>query len=313
MSLRVSVVIPVHDRAGLVGDAVASAFGQEPRPCEIVVVDDGSSDGSAAAAAAAPGSPTVIRHEVSRGPSAARNAGITAASGEWVAFLDSDDVWLPGGLASRARAAEATAGVVLVSADAEAWDGRHIVRPRMLGDVPHRVEDLPLPRLLRGNFVLTSTALVRRDAVLRAGGFPEHLRRCEDYDLWLRVAREGRFAYVDEVVARYRVGPEGLSADPERMLEAEVQVLREAIAGPRRRLTPAESSFARDRIARLWLEAAYRDLVGHRAGSARPKALRAFAAGGARSRALLYLAASFLPRSAVKRIRGARGRATEVP
>ncbi len=306
MNARVTVVIPVHDRAGLVAAAVASAAAQEPAPHEILVVDDGSTDGSGDAAAGAPGSPRVIRLEGARGPSAARNAGIRAATGDWLAFLDSDDLWLEGALDARLRAAERARDVVLVSGNAESWDGTRTLRRRMLLGIDHDPADDPLARLLRGNFVLTSTVLARREAVLRAGEFAEELRRCEDYDLWLRVAREGRFVFVDEVLARYRVDPGALSGDADRMLEAEVGVLREAIAGRRTRLPEELEALARERIARLWLEAGYRDLVGHRRSEARRKLLRAASAGRPRSRALLYLAATLLPRTAIDAIRAAR-------
>ncbi len=313
MTTRVSVVIPVRDRASLVADAVASAASQDPAPDEILVVDDGSRDGSVAAAAAAPGAPTILRLDPARGPSAARNAGIRAATGDWVAFLDSDDQWLPGSLAARLHAAARARDVVLVSGNAESWDGTRMLRPRLLAGIDHDPADDPLARLLRGSFVLTSTVLARRDALLRAGLFAEELRRCEDYDLWLRLAREGRFVLLDDVLARYRVGPESLSGDAERMLEAEVGILRDAIAGRGGRLPPDLQPIARDRIARLWLDAGYGDLAGHRLGAARRKLLRAAAAGGQRGRALLYLAATLLPRSALDRIRAARRRGPELP
>ncbi len=308
MTPRVSVVIPVHDRAALVADAIASAARQEPPPHEILVIDDGSRDGSAEAAASAPGSPTILRLDPARGPSAARNAGLRAATGSWIAFLDSDDVWLPGSLDARLRAADRARDVVLVSGNAESWDGVRVLRRRMLEGVDHDPADDPLARLLRGNFVLTCTAIARRESVLRVGGFAEDLWRCEDYELWLRLAREGRFVFVDDALARYRVDADSLSGDAERMLEAEVSVLREAIAGRRFRLPADMRPLARERVARLLLEAGYRDLVGHRRAAARRKLVRALAAGGPRRRALLYLAATLLPRSAVESIRAARGR-----
>jgi glycosyltransferase involved in cell wall biosynthesis len=311
VNARVSVVIPVRDRADCVADAVASAFDQDPAPHQILVVDDASTDGSDEAAASAAGSPRVIRLSRPLGPSAARNAGIRAATGDWLAFLDSDDRWLPGALATRLRAAERASGVVLVSGNAESWDGNRVLRPRMLDGVDHGPGDDPLARLLGGNFVLTSTVIARRDAVLRAGGFATHLSRCEDYDLWLRLARQGSFVFVDEVLARYRVGPGGLSSDADRMLEAEARVLREAIARPGHELPPGPARIARERIGRLWMEAGYADLVGQRSAAARRKLLRALGRRGSRSRAFLYLAASLLPASAIARIRAARGRVPE--
>ena len=94
--MRVSAIIPVFNRAATVGAALRSILDQPSVPLEVVVVDDGSADDLAGALAPFAGAPLrVIRHPANAGAAAARNTGIAAASGEWIALLDSDDVWLP--------------------------------------------------------------------------------------------------------------------------------------------------------------------------------------------------------------------------
>lgn len=296
--LDVSVVVPVHDGAGTVAAAVASALSQAPAPSEVIVVDDGSSDGSGAAAAIDP-RVRVISFPEAGGPSRARNAGIAAARGALVAFLDSDDAWLPGGLAARLERFASNPDVVLVSGDA-LWTGDAVLEgKRLLGADPLAGGEDPFRRLVRENFVLTSTAIARRGALLDVGGFSEEMRRCEDYHLWLRLAWRacGRlaFAFVDRPVARYRRGPSGLSADREAMLDGEVAALERLVGldglAPR---SAAAQSIEREIIRRRIVQA-YVDLEAGRRRAARRKLADALRRGGLRLKPAAYLVASFLP------------------
>ncbi|WP_350347320.1 glycosyltransferase [Agromyces sp. G08B096] len=182
----VSVIMPVRDRADVVGAAVRSVTDQRYRNWELIVVDDGSTDRSAdIVAETADGDPRV---QIVRGPAAgvcaARNAGLAAASGSFIAFLDSDNRWLPEFLgASVAALMESDA--VGVHAVVELVDDAG--RRRFLAIEGDR-EDL----LHGGNFVDLNTLVTRRDAVEHIGGFDESLRRWVDYDLAIRLAGLGR-------------------------------------------------------------------------------------------------------------------------
>lgn len=209
---RVSVVIPAYERADLVGRAVDSALAQTVDNLEVLVVDDGSTDGTQAAVEAVE-DPRVryLAHETNRGVSAARNTGVEAAAGEYVAFLDSDDEWLPRKLECQLATLEdrgdgwvgaycdvATLGLSgmgrLAAAISEA-----IFRssaPREGGR--ELAESLLSMRVFMGP---GSTLLVERDAVTAAGGFDEGLSIYEDWDLVLRVLSVGKIAYVDEPLA----------------------------------------------------------------------------------------------------------------
>ena len=307
MNPAVSVIIPVRDRERLVAEAVRSVLAQGIEGLEIIVVDDGSIDRSGAAAGACGENVRVFRHESARGPSAARNTGMRQARSEWVAFLDSDDLFLEGSLSSRLEHT-VVAGAVLVCADACSWDGQKVLTPRLIGNRPLAPGEDPFRRLLRGNFVLTSTVLARRSTVLEAGGFVEDLWRAEDYHLWLRLARRGAFSFVDTVALRYRVNPLGLAADREGMIEGELQAVRRLLSDPALHLGASEVRAVRDALRRLALERGYEDLVAGQHSAARKRLWRAVGPSPRGLNALLYLAATLLPTRVVSAIRRARGR-----
>ncbi|MFA5111685.1 MAG: glycosyltransferase family A protein [Desulfobaccales bacterium] len=191
---RVSVIIPTYNRAGLVREAVASVLAQTYRDFEIVVVDDASSDGTGAALAEWR-EVQVIRHPHRRGVSAARNTGIRAARGEWLALLDSDDLWLPEKLARQMAYLLARPGLWLCQTD-ETWvrRGARVNKP-----VSHRKVEgrIFLPSLARC-VVSPSAVILHRKLIEAHGGFDETLPAAEDYDLWLRLTWRYEVGLVEE-------------------------------------------------------------------------------------------------------------------
>ena len=195
------VVIPCHNRAHVVADAVASVLAQDPAPRRVIVVDDGSSDDSAAvirALAADHGSVEAMILPRNGGASNARNAGVALCAAPWVAFLDSDDVWLPGAahalLASTAHLDIVVGQFGRVEGDAApsapecGWDGRDIRRA-----------------LASGGVIGPSWSIVRRSMVMAIGGFDPSFHNCNDWDFYTRAAADGaRFGRVDATVALYR-------------------------------------------------------------------------------------------------------------
>ena len=175
-----TAVIPAHNRADLVGRAVASAFAQTEPPSAVVVVDDGSSDGTVQAALRA--GAEVVEISVPGGSGPARNAGVAAAMTDWIAFLDSDDEWRPDHLAALGSCAGEH---VLVSAPAASTSG---TGRGLVSDQPRTVDPTAVFTAL--NPIVTSGTAVRREAFLRAGGF-RALPRSQDFDCWLRVLELG--------------------------------------------------------------------------------------------------------------------------
>jgi glycosyltransferase involved in cell wall biosynthesis len=199
----VSVVIPTHDRAHLVGRAITSVLQQTLADWECVVVDDASTDATGETVRSFR-DPRIryLRHEVNKGASAARNTGVQAARGEYVAFLDSDDEWLPDKLARQIElfgSSEVHPGVIYTAAyrvNSVTAETR-LTRPRLRGDVFRDV-------LLRQQVNLT-TVIVKADLIRSVGGFDEQLPRGEDRDLFIRLAAVATFDGISDPLARHYV------------------------------------------------------------------------------------------------------------
>jgi len=200
--VRATVVIPTHNRRAFVREAVISVLAQGGTGCEVIVVDDGSEDGTAAALRNEFGAAVRLIETANRGVSAARNAGVLAGRGDLVAFLDSDDVWLPGKLAAQFACLADPA--VQICQTQEIWmrDGVRVN--------PSRRDRKPSGRIfsesLRRCLVSASTVMLRRSLFERVGGFDESLPACEDYDLWLRIARDTEIHLVDHAYVVRRAG-----------------------------------------------------------------------------------------------------------
>ncbi len=196
---EVTVVIPTRDRWRLLSaNALPSALAQEGVELEVIVVDDGSRDGTASHARAL-GDPRVrvISQEVPRGPSAARNAGIDAARGEWVALLDDDDLWSPKKLRLQLDAALRN-GSDWVYARSIIIDGSStVIAAPPLAD-PETVADT----LMTGNVIWggPSNVVVRTSLLRRLGGFDEHLECFEDWDMWIRLARASKASVCPDIL-----------------------------------------------------------------------------------------------------------------
>jgi glycosyltransferase involved in cell wall biosynthesis len=227
----VSVVIPAYNRAGLLIAAVDSVLAQTYPAHEVVIVDDGSTDGTEEAVRARFGGQPKVRYfrQKNAGVSAARNRGMKEAAGEFIAFLDSDDAWLPGKLALQLEALRLAPEAGMVWTEMSAVDERGaVLHPRYLRtmysayryfpaptDLFARELDLPAARayagdvfsaMVLGNLVHTSTVLLRRSVQERVGFFDESYRVGEDYKFHLHTCRTGPVAFVDEPTVLYRVG-----------------------------------------------------------------------------------------------------------
>lgn len=214
----VSVVIPTFNRVGIVERAIDSLRRQLLTPLEIIVVDDGSTDATPAVLASFGESIRVIR-QPNRGVSAARNAGIHAATGAWVAFLDSDDEWEPDKLARQLDAAardpeiilHAANGAVCQGRDEREWADFFAVRGKVWNDADQKRLDDPLEWVLNAMF-MTPGVMARRADLLAVGGFDQSLSMFEDLDLLARLALRGPFGVDCKPLFRvYRRGPVGQS------------------------------------------------------------------------------------------------------
>ncbi len=205
----VSVIIPTYNRAAWVGEAAASVSAQTFRDYELMVVDDGSTDGTGEALASLGGRLKVLRLEERRGVSAARNRGAAEARGEWLAFLDSDDLWLPEKLSQQMAYLKSHPECAICQTE-EIWirNGVRVNPPKT-----HRKAggDIFLQSLGRC-LVSPSAVVLRRRLFEELGGFDETLPAAEDYDLWLRIAWRHPVGLVPEPLVIKRGGhPDQLS------------------------------------------------------------------------------------------------------
>jgi hypothetical protein len=206
-SVAVSVVIPAYNREASIARAVQSALRQEPRrPAEVIVIDDCSTDDTAAAAHRA--GAHVLRHDANRGVGAARNSGMRHASQPWIAFLDSDDEWLPNHLDSLWSVR--SDHVLVAAATLRCASGG---RDRYIGPVRRRAMTVRSPAAVAALPVITASGvMVRRDVAMRVDGF-RPLQMTEDLDFWLRVLEHGT-GYLSPVVSLlYHVHSEQVSRD----------------------------------------------------------------------------------------------------
>ena len=229
----VSVIIPAYNSGATLRAALQSLADQTFRDYDAAVVDDGSTDDTADIVLREFPWVRLVR-QANAGPAAARNRGAGLAQGEWLAFLDADDAWLPWRLEFQLQLAAQFPDVVLWCGRTLPMDAPLPARPAGAGAAAASAQ-LPEPSFLHladfavRNPIATTTVLLKRSAFAQqVGGFDERFRGPEDYDLWMRVAAVGRVAAVDAVVARYREGAGSLSMDDRRFLPQVGAVLRKA-------------------------------------------------------------------------------------
>ncbi len=327
--VRVSVVIPVFNNAATVERAITSALGQSlvgdsaasstdvvqivANQIEIIVVNDGSTDTSAEILDGF-GSRIQVINQANRGPAAARNAGAVVAQGEYLAFLDADDAWLPHKLASTAALLERSPEVVLVFSDAIPVDvsGTPVGESYVTPDCAHAPSMAEM--LDRWWPIIPSTAVIRTATFKAIGGFVEEFRSAayEDPFLFLVAREHGEFAYVPEHLVYYRYESPGV-----RM--AKYERSREVFI---RRVTERYGTAARGLIRgtrRAYASAlGYEGLLAMRAGdlnAARRHFVRALRERPLDLKTAMRLARTFLPVRLARALGGrtAQNRSTRAP
>jgi glycosyltransferase involved in cell wall biosynthesis len=254
----VSVVIPTYNRAALVLGAIHSVLSQTYKNIEVIVVDDGSNDDTEARIQSEFGGDARVRYfkKENGGVSSARNFGIRESRGEYIALLDSDDVWLPGKLELQVECLRRipTAGMVWTEMEAfrsihegERIVGEETVYRKYLREMYHTYRFFPRPQdlfahsialvaglsmfseigpvyfgdifseMVLGNLVHTSTVLLRRTRQKEAGFFDERFRTGEDYKFHLKTCRAGPVAFVDVPTIRYRIGESDALSSPKML------------------------------------------------------------------------------------------------
>lgn len=209
---RVSVIIPAYQISEFVAETLGSVFGQTYGSFEVIVVNDGSADTAELERQIEPFADRIVyAAQPNLGASQARNTACGLARGEWLAFLDGDDVWLPGHLESQVDFAERE-GLDMAYCDALLFGERLFEGDSFMRTSPSNGEVTCASLISAACNVITSGTILKRELFERAGGFDPALPRMQDFDLWYRVARAGgRIGYQKRILIKYRVRIDSLS------------------------------------------------------------------------------------------------------
>ncbi len=221
----VSVVIPAYNAAWCVARALDSVLVQDYRPMEIIVVDDGSDDDTHEVLAQYGRNIRLLR-KANGGLSSARNAGIDAALGDYVAFLDADDWWLPGKLSRQVVLMQSRPDFVFCSTSTIVQTPEGAMLLEWHCGSP---EGSPLEHIFRVNAFVAgsgSAVLARRWALDNAGRFDERLRSLEDIDLWMRLAALGGYACIDDPLTVILKRADSMSGNLDVMRASAIRVMK---------------------------------------------------------------------------------------
>lgn len=234
----VTVVIPAFNHERYVERCITSVLAQTFTNFEIIVVDDGSQDRTPDILRRYEDRITLIRQD-NRGTQAARNTAIRASAGQYIALLDSDDVWLPNKLARQVEAFTSRPGVGLVYGQAHIVDANDVCIGTNLGK-PIADPSLQYEQILIENPIPALTAMVRKECFDMVGLFDERLVGAADWDMWLRISARWLVLALPEPLARYRVHDTNTTDHLRKsklLLTEHLQVLEKAFADPSRRVS----------------------------------------------------------------------------
>lgn len=233
--MRVSVVIPAYNSARFLQESIESVRQQTTSVHEIIVVDDGSTDETEKVIQSLGGDIVYIR-QANAGVSAARNRGIAQATGEIIAFLDADDLWLPQKVENQVRVFWGNPDIALVATDRTDIDAQgsllldSLFKKQGLYAFFSELRGNPVPqalsRLVQVNFIPTSSVMVRKSALAQVGVFDTAIRYGEDLELWARIAAQYPIACLPEVLIRYRQHGNNATQATEKLLLDMVQVMK---------------------------------------------------------------------------------------
>jgi len=276
---RLSVVIPCYNAERYIAATLDSVLAQGDDDLEIIVVDDGSRDGSTALIRQHYPQVRLIE-QVNAGVAAARNHGIKAARGQWIAFVDADDIWLPGKLAAQFALLAENPDCRMCYTAWQVWPSdAPLPTPAVLEEVERSAGDTArwqsasgwiYPQLLLDCAVWTSTTMAKRSLFDEIGDFDGSLRVGEDYDLWLRASRVTPILQVPRPYALYRIHPDSITKSRaivnDRAIVVERALAKWGMTAPDG--TSADGAAVRRMLAKCWSDFANDRLHGGNASGA---------------------------------------------
>jgi glycosyltransferase involved in cell wall biosynthesis len=298
--MLVSVVIPTYNSSLYLADALESVVGQTYKEFEIIVVDDGSTDDTEEVVRGFP-FPIIYLKVSNGGPAKARNIGMINSQGEFVSFLDADDLWLPRKLEKQIKAFEADPALMMVfTEDLFLQKDKSFKKPfskkkrLMRGDV--------VKNIFLFSYVGTPTVMIRRSIFKEVGYFEENMLIAEDDNLWLRIASKYKISLLDEVLVHIRLTDGSLSRTKGNIFSG----VQEHIALIHKKYPELEkrlgSTVIRRKKSDLYFSQGYSFFVQHQHRLARDNFVRSFILFPNIKQPLFFLC-SFLPLMIIERIR----------
>jgi glycosyltransferase involved in cell wall biosynthesis len=300
---RVSVVIPTYNSAAMVEEAIESVLAQTYRDFEIVVIDDGSTDNTEHVVKRFAGRIHYFKQK-NEGVSAARNAGIKKSRGQYIAFLDSDDLWLPEKLAEEIPLLDADPQLGLVYCDWAVVSGDALLQAsylKGLGASSGYVFD----DLIQSGFILTSGVVVRRACLDNVGDFDKSLAIAQDYDLWLRVSYQWRVQLVDKCLFTKRSWDGSLSSDLIKTALERISLFQKTLR-ELPDMTPRSRRLVRHQLALNHWDVGYDNFDSFSFEEAREHFRSSLMYDWTNAKVLAYLVVSCFPKSLVRVARAAR-------
>lgn len=294
---KISVIIPAYNAEKHLEDAILSVLAQTFQAFEIIVVDDGSIDNTAKVAKKYD---VKYLYQENEGASAARNRGIKAADGDYVAFLDSDDLWMPGKLEKQvALLRNSNYGMIYC-------DMSHVVEGKTIYKSYLRERKYKFvgsgkifQGLLQENFIFTPTVLIKREVIDIVGGFDEHYKICEDYKMWLKIAENHEMGFIDEPLVVRRRHEGNITKDKFLHIQSALSLFKElAINIHDTRL----KKIAQRELGKRFFEMGYYYWNRGELDNARSNFIEA--ASNNSFKAAPYLLAGYLPQSFINTARG---------
>lgn len=231
--IKVSVLMPSFNYARYLPFAIEAVLSQSYADLELIIVDDCSTDNSREIAQEwkrRDNRIVLLFHDVNRGLAATRNSGLALSKGEFIAFCDADDIWLPHKLALQVECLRECPETGLVHSDSTIVDAHGVPTGQRFSSLIHaemqKTGGNVFDSLCRRNFLCVPTVMLRREALHYSGGFDERLRSLEDWVCWTKVARRYDFHYFDAPLAQYRIHRSGLSSDTKNMAYNRVMAIR---------------------------------------------------------------------------------------
>lgn len=231
---KVSILVRTYNRERFIGETIESILGQSYQNFEILVVDDGSTDGTEALIKLVHDERIRYHYQPNQGQTSAMNTGVRMAIGEYLAILDSDDLWLPEILRTALEHLESDPSAGMFYGRASSIDEFGNPLAPILG-CPLKYRDEPMKSLLYGDCVSPATIVIRRSCFDRIGLFDEELNGSEDWEMWIRIARYYKLIFYPQEVAKYRFHKANYTGTPANfrgIISARVRVLDKVFSDP---------------------------------------------------------------------------------